>query len=98
MPSLPPRDVTLRRLQLLIGDYLDGPRRGSLIPAPGTGRLGPVRLYSELYQRLIAPVQGALERTQTVYIVPAGPLRHIPMGALTPELGDAPWTANRRVV
>jgi CHAT domain-containing protein len=50
----------------------------------------PVKLMQELYQALIAPVEGALEGTEELLIVPHDLLFEVPWAALTDADGGYP--------
>jgi CHAT domain-containing protein len=92
--------LQLHWLQEMVRDFLDGERRGSLVPDPKTHNLIQLRLFSDLYRVLLAPVMPLLERAQTVYIIPFGPLYYLPVGSFAPTPdGSSPLlAAGRRVV
>jgi hypothetical protein len=95
----PVKNVSDRWLRGYLADHLDGVRRGSLVPEEATGHLAPPQLFPSLYQALIAPILDTLDAAQTVCILPFGPLHHLPLGALTPDLSVPPLlAAGRRVV
>lgn len=92
--------LSMQWLQSYVSDHLDGLRQGSLVPDPVTGYLTPPRLYSELYQALVVPVEPLLKKARTTYVVPFGPLHYLPIGALAPTQADEPplLATGRRVV
>jgi CHAT domain-containing protein len=83
-------NLKVRWLRGYLADHLDGTRRGSLMPEPGTGHLSQPHLFPLLYQALLAPVWDVLQAARTVYVIPFGPLHYLPVGALTPDLTTPP--------
>jgi CHAT domain-containing protein len=59
-----------------------------------------LHLFPQVYTALVKPVQAILDAAETVYIVPTGPLHYLPLGALMPDLQQAPplLAPGRRVV
>jgi CHAT domain-containing protein len=82
--------ITTGWLHKMVLAHLDGSRRGRLVPEPTTGKLATPHILYQLQKLLIEPVATHLDRAQTIYVVPAGPLHYIPLGALVawPEEGD----------
>ncbi|MEZ4732593.1 MAG: CHAT domain-containing tetratricopeptide repeat protein [Caldilineaceae bacterium] len=90
-------NIRLSWLRDYLLDHLDGTRRGMLVPDPRTGYLAPTRLFADLQRALIEPLWPQVAAAQTLYIVPAGPLYHLPLGALLPPV-DHSLVPNRRIV
>lgn len=90
--------MTTHWLQAHLIPYLEGKRPGFL-PDRTNSLLQASSIIPDLYNGLLTPILPYIGESQSIYIVPTGPLHYLPLGALfSTQEKDPPLLIKRRVI